>query len=91
MIIRLSRKSTIQVGHSGQTSHQIKENIMLATENLASRIQKGWSNVQSIHIKTVESIALPIYTSLPSRSDIKVKISKKSLNKRNPKKSTSSI
>jgi ribosome biogenesis protein UTP30 len=79
------------VGHSGQTSHQIKENIMLATEALANRIHRGWSNVQSIHIKTVESIALPIYSSLPSRSDITLKNAKESLNKRKSKKNPNNI
>ena len=41
------------------------ENVSVAMKGVSNRIPRGWSNIQSIHIKSVDSIALPVYTSLP--------------------------
>ena len=35
------------------------------TKRLALRLPGGWSTVQSIHLKTVDSVALPIHKALP--------------------------
>ena len=42
------------------------ENITQGMRGVASKIPRGWRNIQSVHIKTVDSIALPLYNSLPS-------------------------
>lgn len=41
------------------------ENICGAMKGVASRIPRGWSNIQSVHIKSTASVALPVYASLP--------------------------
>ena len=38
---------------------------MHAITTIVSKIPAGWSNIQCIQIKTSESIALPVYNSLP--------------------------
>jgi ribosome biogenesis protein UTP30 len=42
------------------------ENIADALPALMEKIPKGWSNIQSIHLKTNQSVALPLYNSLPT-------------------------
>ena len=37
----------------------------MAMRGVASKVPRGLSNIQSVHLKSVDSIALPIYTSLP--------------------------
>ena len=32
---------------------------------IAKIVPRGWNNIQSIHMKTAESVALPLYNSLP--------------------------
>ena len=32
---------------------------------ITTKIPRGWRNIQSIHLKMVDSIALPLYNSLP--------------------------
>lgn len=34
---------------------------MVAIEPIVSKLHKKWSNIQSIHIKTSSSTALPVY------------------------------
>ena len=41
------------------------ENIISGMRVITTKIPRGWRNVQSIHLKTVDSIALPLYNSLP--------------------------
>jgi len=56
----------VKVGKSNLTCEEIVENILQCSEHIASKIPKKWKNVQSINIKTTDSIALPIYNALPS-------------------------
>lgn len=53
------------VGHSGMSRDAIIENILMACENAAKILPKEWNFIQSLHIKTHDSISLPIYNSLP--------------------------
>ena len=38
---------------------------MSGMQAITTKIPKGWHNIQSVHIKTIDSIALPLYNSLP--------------------------
>eukprot|EP00457_Paulinella_chromatophora_P008958 gb/GEZN01009008.1/.p1 GENE.gb/GEZN01009008.1/~~gb/GEZN01009008.1/.p1 ORF type:complete len:345 (+),score=69.02 gb/GEZN01009008.1/:47-1081(+) len=40
-------------------------NILVAMEFIAQKIPHKWKGIQALHIKTHDSVALPIYTSLP--------------------------
>lgn len=55
--------STLPVGRVNFTCDQIVENIISATEQVASKV--GSDNIQSIHVKMPDSIALPVLNCLP--------------------------
>jgi len=57
--------SAIKVGHSGQSEEEVIENIESAMQYIAMIIPRGWQNIQSLHLKTSESVSLPLYNSLP--------------------------
>ncbi|KAJ1951476.1 proteasome-interacting protein cic1 [Linderina pennispora] len=61
--------SVVRVGSTEMTADQLAENIECAVEAIAARVPKGWKNVQSLHIKTGKSLALPIYNSLPEEAE----------------------
>ncbi|CAG8447819.1 166_t:CDS:2 [Funneliformis caledonium] len=57
---------SIKIGTTGMTSKQILENLEMAIPVIVDKIPRKWKNIQSLQIKTTESISLPIYNSLPS-------------------------
>ena len=54
---------TLPVGRVDFTCDQIVENILSATEQVASKVES--ENLQSVHLKLPDSIALPILNCLP--------------------------
>ena len=58
--------SSVPVGRVTHSAEHIKENVLAATKGVSASIPKGWSNIRSIHLKTVDSIALPLHSSLPN-------------------------
>jgi len=44
------------------------ENVVSAVSEIAKIVPRGWNNIQSLNLKTTDSISLPIYTSLPEKS-----------------------
>ncbi len=57
--------SSVRIGRLGQPSQHIAENILAGVKAIADRVPRGFRNFQSLHLKTIDSIALPIYNSLP--------------------------
>lgn len=57
--------SSIRIGRLGQPAQHIAENIIAGVKAIADRVPRGFRNFQSLHLKTIDSIALPIYNSLP--------------------------
>ncbi len=53
------------MGRVGFPASHVVENICEAMKAVVGRIPRGWTNIQSVHIKTVDSIALPVFNSLP--------------------------
>ena len=43
---------------------EIVENIMAVIEGASEKVPKKWKNIQALHIKTPDSVALPIYNKL---------------------------
>ena len=43
---------------------EIVENIMAVIEGASEKVPKKWRNIQALHIKTPDSVALPIYNKL---------------------------
>jgi hypothetical protein len=57
--------SSVRIGRLDQPSQNIAENILAGVKAIADRVPRGFRNFQSLHLKTIDSIALPIYNSLP--------------------------
>ncbi|EMR11512.1 hypothetical protein PNEG_00525 [Pneumocystis murina B123] len=54
--------TSIKCGAICQTPEQIAENIQIITNTLAEKfVKNGWKGIRGFHIKTSESIALPIW------------------------------
>lgn len=52
----------------GRINHPVKHtvaNVTSGMKTIATKIPRGWRNIQSVHVKTVDSISLPLYNSLP--------------------------
>ena len=60
--------SAIKVAHTGQTVEEAVENVVGAVSEITKMVPRGWNNIQSLNLKTSDSISLPIYTSLPEKS-----------------------
>jgi ribosome biogenesis protein UTP30 len=57
--------SYIRAGTSGMGETALTKNIRAIARKLRTSLPGGWDNVQSLHIKTDDSVALPIYQALP--------------------------
>lgn len=53
---------SIRIGHTGMTAAQVKENIIAGVPAAVEKLSKAWREVHSIHIKTSDSAALPVYS-----------------------------
>uniref|UniRef100_M4BCI3 Ribosomal protein L1 n=1 Tax=Hyaloperonospora arabidopsidis (strain Emoy2) TaxID=559515 RepID=M4BCI3_HYAAE len=58
--------NNVKVARLDMTPEQMVENIMVAMNHCANQVPKGWNGVQSISIKTNDSVALPVYNALAS-------------------------
>ncbi|CAM6092841.1 unnamed protein product [Calypogeia fissa] len=65
--------SVIKVARVSQSKEEIRENILAVIKGAAELIPKKWKGVQAIYLKTLESVALPLYQTLP---DLPLKIDK---------------
>ncbi|KAF1325636.1 Ap-2 complex subunit alpha, partial [Globisporangium splendens] len=64
MVVSTGVCTNVKVAHLGMSVDEAVENILVAMNNCAAHIPKGWNGVQSISIKTSDSVALPIYNAL---------------------------
>ncbi|XP_020575229.1 ribosomal L1 domain-containing protein 1-like isoform X2 [Phalaenopsis equestris] len=53
--------SGIRVGRASQESDEIVDNLMATVDGVVRNVPRKWSNVMGFHLKTSESLALPIY------------------------------
>uniref|UniRef100_A0A8B9P1B8 Ribosomal L1 domain-containing protein 1 n=1 Tax=Apteryx owenii TaxID=8824 RepID=A0A8B9P1B8_APTOW len=60
---------TARIGHTGMKADEILENVIAAAEVIAKKLPKNWKNVKILHLKTVKSVALPIFTAQISNLD----------------------
>ncbi|NXT95128.1 RL1D1 protein, partial [Anhinga rufa] len=80
---------TARIGHTGMKADEIVDNIIAAAEVIAKKLPKNWKNVKILHLKTLKSVALPIFTAnisnldeLDSQPSLKKKEVKKGKNKK---------
>ena len=57
--------AAVRVGHTGMEEEEVVANVMAVLVHAVRCVPGNWSNVQSLHLKTTNSVALPIYSSLP--------------------------
>ncbi|NXG82508.1 RL1D1 protein, partial [Stercorarius parasiticus] len=88
---------TARIGHTGMKADEIVDNIIAAAEVIAKKLPKNWKNVKILHLKTLTSVALPIFTAnisnldeLDSQPSLKKKEVKKE-KKKKPKKSAKKL
>ncbi|XP_023792409.1 ribosomal L1 domain-containing protein 1 [Cyanistes caeruleus] len=91
---------TTRIGHTGMKVDEILENIIAAAEVIGNKLPKKWKNVKILHLKTLKSVALPIFTAnisnldeldrLPSLKKTEIKKTKPKKVKRRAKKLKSS-
>lgn len=55
----------VKVGRSAQTQQEVVANAVAAIAGAVEVIPRKWANVQSIYMKTNQSVALPIYNAMP--------------------------
>ncbi|KAI9026845.1 ribosomal protein L1p/L10e family-domain-containing protein [Hyaloraphidium curvatum] len=57
--------SAIKIANTAQSAEEIVDNVMSGIPEAIAKIPRKWKNIQSIHLKTTESVAIPLYHSLP--------------------------
>ncbi|NXB77121.1 RL1D1 protein, partial [Donacobius atricapilla] len=60
---------TTRIGHTGMKVNEILENVIAAAQVIGSKLPKKWKNVKILHLKTLKSVALPIFTANISNLD----------------------
>uniref|UniRef100_K7FYE7 Ribosomal L1 domain-containing protein 1 n=1 Tax=Pelodiscus sinensis TaxID=13735 RepID=K7FYE7_PELSI len=54
---------TARIGHTGMKANELLENIAVAVEVISNKLPKNWKNIKVLHLKTLKSVALPIFNS----------------------------
>ncbi|XP_015609941.1 ribosomal L1 domain-containing protein CG13096 [Cephus cinctus] len=70
----LGNMHIVKVGHTEMTKKQVFENILAVCKKLAKSYPGGWDNIRSLSIKTGRSLAIPIYVTLKSISQVEVPV-----------------
>ncbi|XP_077210317.1 uncharacterized protein LOC143845791 [Tasmannia lanceolata] len=65
LYLRTGTCSIVKIGRVSQGRDEIVENVMAAVEGISSIVPKKWANVWSFHLKSLESLALPVYQAVP--------------------------
>ncbi|ORY53080.1 ribosomal protein L1 [Rhizoclosmatium globosum] len=73
--------NSVKIGTTAQTPSQVVDNIEHSLEIIISKIPGKWENVQSIHLKLSDSVALPLYNSLPE-ADLEIEVAKPKVDKK---------
>ncbi|XP_022970132.1 ribosomal L1 domain-containing protein 1-like [Cucurbita maxima] len=71
LYLRTGTCSVVKVAKTSMEVEEIVSNVIAAIDGIAEIVPKKWSNVRSFHLKVLESIALPIYQTVP---ELKLKI-----------------
>ncbi|TVU00571.1 hypothetical protein EJB05_54034, partial [Eragrostis curvula] len=65
LYLRTGTCSGIKVGRLDMEEEEIVENVIAAVEAAVEKVPKKWANVRALHLKAVDSVALPIYQAVP--------------------------
>ncbi|XP_020266843.1 ribosomal L1 domain-containing protein 1-like [Asparagus officinalis] len=65
LYLRSGSCSGLKIGRVNQSLDEIVENAMAAVEGAMEAVPRGWKNLRSVHVKTADSVALPVYQKVP--------------------------
>lgn len=66
--------SVVKVGRVSQPRVEIIENVKAVIEGVSQQVPKKWENIRALFLKSLESVALPLFQSLPNMP-LKIEIS----------------
>ncbi|KAF9320962.1 hypothetical protein BG000_000544 [Podila horticola] len=66
--------TAVKIGLTSQSAAEITANIEAAIPHIIEKIPRKWKNIQAINLKSNESIALPIFNSLPEEGVTRIDI-----------------
>ena len=58
---------SVRAARAGMGAAAAAENVLAVIAGIAARVPKKWANVQAVYVKTGESVALPVFQTLPDR------------------------
>lgn len=64
----------LKVGKLSMSAKEIVENVLAAINGVAEVVPRKWGGIRSLHVKLLDSLALPVYQSVPSDYMKKLKI-----------------
>eukprot|EP00892_Ulva_mutabilis_P012830 jgi/Ulvmu1/991/UM103_0018.1 len=70
MLLSAGSCMSIKVGMSSQSTEEVLANADAVLQAVADAIPKKWPNVQAVYLKSSDSVALPVYQSLPTETTI---------------------
>ncbi|CAN6276195.1 unnamed protein product [Urochloa humidicola] len=59
----------VRVGHAAMAREEALENVVAAVEAAAACVPRKWRNVRALHVKSPESVALPLYSAPGTSGD----------------------
>ena len=61
-----------RVAKSSMSQEECTDNIIAVVVSAMEHISKKWLNIQALHLKSVNSVALPIYQTLPAEQSVRI-------------------
>jgi len=55
----------VRIAKASFSQEQVIDNVLHSINPIVEKLPKKWANVQAVFVKTHDSVALPVYTSLP--------------------------
>ena len=68
MFLSMGPCVAVRIAHTGMEVDEIVANVMSGIKHAVEKIPRKWKNIQGIYLKTVDSVALPLYNALPDPS-----------------------
>lgn len=65
---------SVRVAKNSMSQNECVENVVAVIEAAMEHIGKKWSNVQALHLKSVNSVALPVYQTLQTEQSTKINV-----------------
>nr|CAD1823729.1 unnamed protein product [Ananas comosus var. bracteatus] len=65
LYLRSGTCCAVKVGRLSMDPDLVVDNVLAVADAAAARLPRKWANVRSLHVKAVDSVALPIYQVVP--------------------------